>query len=482
MVAGSLVRCSLLVVIIIASSAFVVDVHRATGSSKNNNNGKRSWCHRAATPIITCTNMRERRYANHHYRCSFSLEVSKGFGRPASVKKASSSSGKKNKGKKNFNSKSPPLAYNRDKSESTKLLLEWLDEEEVEGLEGVEIGFLKNKNDTEIQDGEKLLRGVFARCDCQAGEYIMAVPFVSTLLVDEDFDVSSGDDDDSISDSFQLGTGETPKVGLRFWQKFLKSEETREEKDTDNESLNRNNKYKAYLECIPMTSEDPNFDATPNFWSKKEIEQLEIPYFVESMLSRKQAITELIEKQDKNNGIDVPISISTLQQVCWIIQTRAFTTYKKAIDLDGNFGLLSRVVLIPFIDMLNHASRSRSNAEMQAIETKEYDESFYALVANRYIQKGTEIKISYGTGSETSLELFCKYGFLSTGDDNDIDNLEREKDALQKLLLPPEGKNMTWSSSLQDDQDLLKTENGRKEPMNSILSLRIYAKKLLPPI
>mmetsp|Transcript_14659 Transcript_14659/g.16493 ORF Transcript_14659/g.16493 Transcript_14659/m.16493 type:complete len:487 (+) Transcript_14659:74-1534(+) len=486
MVVRSLVCCSLLIVIqltavIIASTAFVVDLHRATDRSrKNNTNGKRSWCHRAGMPIITSIIRRERRNINH-YRYSSSLELSKGFGRTASVKKASSS-GKKKKRKKNSNSKAPPLAYNPDESGSTKLLLKWLDEEEVEGLEGVEIGFRKKKtNNTEIQNGDTLLRGVFARCDYQAGEYIMAVPFVSTLLVDEDFEVSSDDDDDSIDDSFQLGTGETPNVGLRFWQKFLKSEETREDKDIDNESLQRN-KYKAYLECIPMTSEDPNFDGTPSFWSKKEIEQLEIPYVVENMLSRKQAITELIEKQDKNNGNDVPTSISFLQQACWIIQTRAFTTYKKAIDLDGNLGLLSRVVLIPFLDMLNHASRSNSNAEIQVIETKEYNESFYALVANKHIQKGTEIKISYGTGSETSLELFCKYGFLLTGDDGEIENLEREKDALRKILLLPEGKNMTWSSSLQEDQDLLNTEIGRKEPMNSILSLRIYAKTLLPPI
>ena len=424
----------------------------------------------------------ERRITNHrhHHRFSLSLALSQGFGRTIS------SSGKKKKNsKKKYNSKSQ--AYFPDVSGTTKLLLEWLDEEEVEGLESVEIGFRKKE-----EDGDGLLRGVFAKRDIQPGEYIMAVPFVSTLLVDESFEVSSSssstnNDDpssgDSGSDNSNRRTGE-PIVGLRFWQKFLnKSDEKKEEK------------YKAYLDCLPMTSDDPNFDSTPDFWSEKEIQQLEFPIVIGNMLSRKHAIAELVETPQQDNGNDngndnddVPTSISTLQQACWIMQSRGFSTYKKAIDLDGNIGLLSRVVLIPFIDMLNHASRAQSNAEIKVIETKEYDESFYALVANQHIPKRTEIKINYGTGEETSLELFCRYGFLAPTVDDEffLENQEKEKAALEMLLLP-EG-NMTttststtspWSTSLKDDQDMIGTKIGRMEPMHSILSLRIYAKKLL---
>ena len=428
--------------------------------------------------------IREQRITNHHHhhhhRFSLSSALSQGFGGTASS--SSSTSGKKKKNaKKKYNSKSQ--SYYPDVSGTTKLLLEWLDEEEVEGLEGVEIGFRKKE-----EDGDGLLRGVFAKRDIQAGEYIMAVPFVSTLLVDESFEVSSSDNDkssgDSGRDNSNRRTGE-PIVGLRFWQKFLnKSDDKKEEK------------YEAYLDCIPLTSDDPNFDSTPDFWSEKEIQQLEVPIVVENMLSRKHAIAELVETPQQNNvngnddnvddddNGDVPTSISTLQQACWIMQSRGFSTYKKAIDLDGNIGLLSRVVLIPFIDMLNHASRTQSNAEIQVIETKEYDESFYALVANQHIPKRTEIKINYGTGEETSFELFCRYGFFAPTDDDEffLENQEKERAALEMLLLP-EGNTTTttspWSTSLKDDQDMIGTKIGRTEPMHSILSLRIYAKKLL---
>lgn len=107
---------------------------------------------------------------------------------------------------------------------------------------------------------------------------------------------------------------------------------------------------------------------------------------------------------------------------------------------------------------------------MQVVETKEYDESFYALVATKPIRKGTEIKICYGTGEETSLEIFSKYGFWP-----EVEDPKKEKKKLQKLL-----ENVEWSTTLEEDKAmLLETEEGAKEPMNTILSIRIYAKSLL---
>lgn len=397
---------------------------------------------------------------------SFTLAAS-GFGKAPTGKSLSS---KKKKFAKTKRTKSPSfqtstyIPYNLEpgvltESSSSKhairALLEWLDEEEVEGLEGVEIGYSKSDGE-DTENSSPGLRGIFAKRDFRPGEYIMAVPYVSTLLVDEDFDPST------IDPGTVVLRADKPEVGFRFWEMYF---------SPDSEG-NDNEKYKAFLDCLPMTPDDPNFDGTPDFWSEEDIRRLEIPGVVDKMLSRKKAMAGFANKLsgneviEKGNNEDTASALATIQQCLWLVQSRAFTTYKKARSIDGSVGLLSRVVLIPFIDMINHASRIFSNAEMQVVETKEYDESFYALVATEPIQKGTQIQICYGTGEETSLEIFSKYGFWP-----EVENREREKEALQKLL-----EGVEWSTTLEEDQAMLETELGRREPMRTTLSVRIYAK------
>ena len=393
-----------------------------------------------------------------------------GFGKaPAGKKKKKNA---KKKGKKN---NGPPVPHYipYDDSEfhspqqATRTLLEWLDEEEVEGLEDVEIGFSK----ASAEDATDGLRGVFAKRDFRAGEYVMAVPYVTTLLVDEDFDPST-DDPGAV-----LLRADEPEAGFQFWEKFFCLG------DDDNDD----DKHSAFLDSLPMTPDDPNFDETPDFWSEEDIRRLEIPSVVGKTLARKASIGELGKRiledmvaddsddngndsDNNSDGSDLEFSaLATIQQCCWLVQSRAFTTYKKAMSIDGSTGLLSRVVLIPFIDMINHASRSFANAEMQVVETKEYDESFYALVATKPIRKGTEIRICYGTGEESSLEIFCKYGFWP-----EVEDKERERASVLKLL-----EGVKWTSTLEEDQAMLATEEGSREPMRTILSTRIYAKSLL---
>ncbi|VEU45087.1 unnamed protein product [Pseudo-nitzschia multistriata] len=329
--------------------------------------------------------------------------------------------------------------------QQTSDFLDWLEEEEIEGLDGVEIGFSKLGTEIGASDNDtaddNFLRGVFARQNFRAGEYIMAVPFVSTILLDEEFDATRKPGETVLR-------ADAPEIGLHLLK-------------TINES-NFGGNFRAFLDCLPTSPDDPNFDATPDFWSEKDVRKLEIPGVIDSMLSRKASIAAL--SADQSEPGDAP----TLRQCCWMVQSRAFTTYKKAVDLLGNEGLLSRVVLIPFIDMINHGSRGTANAEMQVVETKEYDESFYALVATKPIRKGEEVRLCYGTGEETALELFCKYGFLPGVDDPD-----KERKALGKLL-----EGVEWSTTLEEDRAMLSTDEGSREPMRTILSIRIYAKSL----
>jgi hypothetical protein len=388
-----------------------------------------------------------------------------GFGKAPTGKSASPKKKKTAKRKRNKSAVIPTPAYIPYESEpgkfgeATRALLEWLDEEEVEGLEGVEIGI--SKPDAKDTEGTSPgLRGVFAKRDFLPGEYVLAVPFVTTLLVDEDFDPTSDPGE-------VLLRADEPEVGFRFWESFVCPDDAE-----------RSEKYKAFLDCLPLTTDDPNFDGTPDYWLEEDIRRLEIPGVIDKMLSRKKAIEEFsdqvaihrIKDDSKDDGDDetnvASSALATIQQCCWLVQSRAFTTYKKAMTIDGTVGLLSRVVLIPFIDMINHASRKLANAEMQVVETKEYDESFYALVATKAIQKGQEINICYGTGEETSLEIFSKYGFWP-----DVEDREKEKEALRKLV-----EGVEWSTTLEEDTAMLATEEGRREPMRTILSIRIYAK------
>jgi hypothetical protein len=367
------------------------------------------------------------------------LAISKGFGSP------STSNNKKKKNKQPGSNTSPnEFVYTPDTSETTKRLLEWLEDEEVEGLEGVEIGFSIPSTPDETS-----LRGVFAKQDFARGDYIVAVPFVSTLLVKEDFEVT-----DTSNDPSERGLASEPENGLLFWNDFLCTESSQYDK------------YKIYLDCLPMSREDPHFDETPDFWSDKDIQRLIFPSLIQQIQSRKKGIEDLAFQYDKAHP-GRTVSLAELQQACWILQTRGFTTFKKAMNVDGREGMLSRVILIPFVDFVNHGVSNQnepahaSNAVLEVVETKAYDESFYALVAAKTIHKGEEIRICYGTGKETSPELFVKYGFIPTGNEQN-----------DKSLLPDLLDGVIWEDThITDDIPLVSRRN------NDILALESLIKR-----
>lgn len=340
-----------------------------------------------------------------------SKKTSKGFGNP--VPKAS-----------------PTNTFTADASEPTRQLLKFLDDEEVEGLEVVELGFEANENG---------LRGVFCKEPLQKGDYICAIPFVSTVLIDETFFVDPPEE-------------RLTAARLENAVKFLEFSKHPKQHQTD---------FQPYLDCLPQLG-DSTFDPTPDFWSEEEIRQLEIPRFVEEMIARKRDLERMAKEQQKEKG-DVQVTCQELQHAAWLVRTRAFTTLKKAITLDGTEGLLQRTVMIPFLDMINHDSQSQ-NAELQVVETKEYEESFYALTATKPITRGSQIQIGYGTGSDTSLELFGKYGFLPTK------NEKNDLDRISELL-----KDVKWSTSLKEDQEEYDFATGTRK---TILSIRIYFKEL----
>jgi hypothetical protein len=351
------------------------------------------------------------------------------------------------------------IGYVVDTSDSVQELLQFLDDEECEGLEATHVGISNNNNNNKRSSP---LRGIFAKEAIQQGEYICAVPFVSTLLIDEEF-VEEGE---RMEEELVSSSSGRIEHGLNFWNKFANH--------PDNQSF-----FRAYLDSLPKFSEDdPNFDATPEFWSDSEIRQLEVPVLVDDMLQRKQELHDLANQQQQQQQQQPNLDANTMKHAAWIVRSRAFTTLKKAMNLDGTQGLLQRTVLIPYFDFLNHCDDDvdsdnniiEGNAKMKVIETKEYDESFYALVAKQFIPKGQEIRIVYGTGQETTLDLFAKYGFLPKG------NTENDRQLL------PDLDQVEWSTTLEEDEAMLSQSSSSEEElsrtMRTILNLRTYLKRL----
>ena len=369
-------------------------------SDDNNNSNDRRANKNARAAITTHSSQRRRQQQQQQGERGFSTNKKTTAAAAATSSSSSSSSS----------------SYIPDTSETTLQFMDFLKENnECEGIEALEIGF----------DTQTGLRGIFYcrhRNDqsIRAGEYICAIPFVSTLLVneqvcDEKATTATATPSSSTPPPSDILSASRLENGLYFLQRFWKDQEQYQ-------------RWKPYFDCLPRDRNDPNFDPTPDFWSPEEICELQIPSLVDSILARKQGLEALFlsltaaNNNDNDNDDAVTMTLEELQHAAWLIQTRAFTTFQKVPvhnnpfnnndDSNNNeYSLRSRTVLIPYLDFINH-SDGKTNAELQVVESKEYDESFYALRATRNIQAGKEIRICYGTGQETFLDLYAKYGFL----------------------------------------------------------------------
>ena len=159
-----------------------------------------------------------------------------------------------------------------------------------------------------------------------------------------------------------------------------------------------------------------------------------------------------------------------MRQALWLVRSRAFTTLKKATTLEGTKGLLQRTVLIPFLDLLNHNTAPKANAQLQVVETENYEESFYALTATGSIESGEEITIPYGSGRETSWDMYTKYGFWPCGHElNDM-----------KCIHEVVTSDSIWTTSLARDKEELAALSMDEDDSirRAILDFRIRMKSL----
>jgi hypothetical protein len=115
--------------------------------------------------------------------------------------------------------------------------------------------------------------------------------------------------------------------------------------------------------------------------------------------------------------------------------------------------------------MLNHASAGASNTVMEKIESPVVDvdrglydndagsrcndndtTSYFALVASQDIAASDELTVTYGSGHETCMDMFTKYGFWLENNPNDA-NLD--------CLSSRSSISVSWSTSLAQDEQAL---------------------------
>ena len=316
-------------------------------------------------------------------------------------------------------------AYIPDNSESAQNLVTALMEEECEGTGregGTEVGF----------HGRTGMRGLFTAEDFQPGEFLLGIPFPCCLALS--------------NDNIVVEEASDAELGRRLLEHL----------NNNNRNNNNNEKVgqsflRAYFQSLPTRKQ--HFDATPDFWKDDDIDLLEFPPLVEKMKLRKQQIQELAKTEQ--------LDLEELQFATWLVKSRGFTLLKPTEK-----AIISKTVLMPYLDMVNHATEN-PNAELQALETKVEDDSFYALQALRPISKGKEITISYGTGKDTSVELLSNYGFVPAVNQNDA-----------AMMKEQQYQDIVWNTSLKDDeQQLSELLDGDNAVLKTILQFRIRMKR-----
>ena len=312
--------------------------------------------------------------------------------------------------------------YIPDHSTGIQNFIDFLLSQECEGVEmdgGLEIGVSSKTG----------RRGLYAKESFDKDDFLCAIPFTSTLVMEQEETVSLSD----------------AQRGMNFIRRVMDDPETVA-------------KWGPYLETLPRKTS--NFDPTPDFFTIDEILQLEFPRIVNEVLTRK----EQLEAFSSTESVD----LDELQFATWLVKSRAFSVLKVNRE-EGKVSTKS--VLIPFFDMINHSS-DQSNVKLEVVETKEEDESFYALCATRPIPAGNEVTLSYGSGEASAVELLLNYGFVSPKNPNDVAMLEYGG---EDCLTATE----QWSTTLQEDEIMMKKATGN---LKTVLAFRKRLKEALREI
>lgn len=218
--------------------------------------------------------------------------------------------------------------------------------------------------------------------------------------------------------------------------------------------------WRDYLETLPA---DPT--PTPDFFSEEEIQALEHPSLTKRASERKREIERVAE--------EAGVEVAKLRFGTWIASSRSFPIPVSEAPSEGVADGVMDVrasktvrVLVPFLDMINHAAEA--NCELTLIDP-EKDDAWFAIRAKRPIPRGKEITISYGSAICSSADILMDYGFVP--EENKIDRVMLKKGG-EGVISDLEG----WSTTLKEDLQMYE-DNRLGENMKRVLEFRIKIKK-----
>jgi SET domain len=342
-----------------------------------------------------------------------------------------------------FGNKVPTLYHDPCLNDDLQSLLEFLVNKQGAILDdGIQVGISK----------ETGIRGVFCTRAYNKGEIICQIPSDTALAL---ADPSSKEETSLV----QAGCNFLEMYALHPDAKVL---------------------WAPYLDTLPTLGSD-HFDATPDFYDDEELQLLEFPRLIKMAQQRQQELKDLAAQKPA-------LTLEQLQLATWIVSSRALAIpiteqgEQPQVDdlgrpiLTKNTRLLR--VLVPFIDLVNHASNS-PNTELHLIDP-EQDNAWFALKATRNIAAGKEIVYSYGNGIESSVELLLNYGFVPH--ENKVDALMLGKSASSSSGTDCNDTPTTleaWSTTLDEDELMLQQIDGRGSRLRTILEFRARLKKAI---
>ena len=329
-----------------------------------------------------------------------------------------------------FGAKTSWKIHDTDDSAEIQRLAQFLQKQKAD-IQNVDVGF----------DPNTQRRGLFATKNFKKGQIICKIPSDCALALSDP--AKKGEDAPTVAHG-----------GANLLRMYIQDPQQRDI-------------WAFYLDTLPQS---PGSDATPDFMDSSEIDLLEFPRVVERAKERKQQIQELATA---NN-----IPVDDLQYATWIVSSRAFPISLSSDDItaatfDERGQVIAKAdrkwirVLVPYIDLANH--NSDPNAKLTLIDPQK-DDAWFALEALRPISQGKEICIAYGSGVDSTAELFLNYGFVPT--ENKIDALMLKKggdDAIASI----DG----WSTTLEEDRAMLEMTSEDDVNLRKILSFRIKLKE-----
>lgn len=370
-----------------------------------------------------------------------------------------------------------------DTSPSSRRLTRWLfDVVGCEGRGSTELGYK-----SVLGEEGKRSRGVFATEDHEEGEYLFAIPTNAVIVIEEE----------ETNDA---------RRGL-ILHEILANRATREEEKGRG----------AYFDALP-TPEYFFFSPTPNFWSDGAIEALEVPRAVRGAKDRRSRIKSLAEREG--------VGREELRFATWLVESRSFNVLRDAEDLewreewekeeeeelndrnefdrgdrrdeDDDEDLTddediyryddvdfpqTKCVMVPYLDMVNHSSDDPNAGIWVLSSSSPSDDAggeeavdYFAVVATRRISAGDEVTMSYGTGSDSSIDLLLHYGFVPDANLNDVEMYECSEEHGENDLFYEEAD---FSTTLEEDLERLGNDLSLGEEERVALHFRVRMKSAL---